>query len=315
MACADQLVRAGYQVELWRRKDGPRTASTVAPAFWYPFRAGPRDRVDRWAAASLERYEQLAANPQTGVVARRVREFVPAGTQVHSWSHIARDFVVRSHERGPDGAEQRDASHMGELATEFSFGTFLVDTSRYMPWLEGALRQQGVEIVDREVSDLSQVRGSWAAVVVATGLGSRELFQDSELSGLRGQLVRIEGLHGDDILLDERNEDAMAYVVPRHVDTILGATLEAREAFDVDEHTTQALLARCAQLVPSIARAKVLDARVGLRPLRPQVRVERVGSLGQSPLIANYGHGGSGVTLSWGCAREVVELVDKCAVR
>ena len=30
----------------------------------------------------------------------------------------------------------------------------------------------------------------------------------------------------------------------------------------------------------------------------------------ERPLVHNYGHGGSGVTLSWGCADEVVELVN-----
>jgi D-amino-acid oxidase len=48
----------------------------------------------------------------------------------------------------------------------------------------------------------------------------------------------------------------------------------------------------------------VLRHRVGLRPARPQVRVERVGDV-----VHCYGHGGAGVTLSWGTADEVAELV------
>jgi D-amino-acid oxidase len=44
--------------------------------------------------------------------------------------------------------------------------------------------------------------------------------------------------------------------------------------------------------------------RVGLRPVRPAVRLEREGRV-----IHCYGQGGAGVTLSWGCAEEVRELV------
>ncbi|HMC79917.1 MAG TPA: FAD-dependent oxidoreductase, partial [Acidimicrobiia bacterium] len=47
--------------------------------------------------------------------------------------------------------------------------------------------------------------------------------------------------------------------------------------------------------------------RVGLRPFRrDSVRLEREPG---ARVIHNYGHGGSGVTLSWGCAEEVSALV------
>ena len=48
--------------------------------------------------------------------------------------------------------------------------------------------------------------------------------------------------------------------------------------------------------------------RVGLRPVRPRVRLdcERLGP-GRLLALHNYGHGGAGVTLSWGCARDITE--------
>jgi len=58
-------------------------------------------------------------------------------------------------------------------------------------------------------------------------------------------------------------------------------------------------------VAPELGRARILGVRSGLRPKRPEVRLERVVRDG-IVVIHNYGHGGSGVTLSWGCAREVV---------
>ncbi len=47
--------------------------------------------------------------------------------------------------------------------------------------------------------------------------------------------------------------------------------------------------------------------RVGLRPVRPRnVRLETEAG---TCIVHNYGHGGSGVTLSWGCGFEVIEHV------
>jgi D-amino-acid oxidase len=59
--------------------------------------------------------------------------------------------------------------------------------------------------------------------------------------------------------------------------------------------------------VPELRGARVLSRAVGLRPGRPTVRLDRTLVAGR-PVIACYGHGGAGVTLSWGCARDVVAL-------
>jgi D-amino-acid oxidase len=53
----------------------------------------------------------------------------------------------------------------------------------------------------------------------------------------------------------------------------------------------------------------VLEHKVGLRPGRPEIRLERED--GPIPRIHNYGHGGSGITLSWGCAEETLRLVQE----
>ena len=55
---------------------------------------------------------------------------------------------------------------------------------------------------------------------------------------------------------------------------------------------------------PALADAPVLGVEVGLRPARPSVWLEREGRV-----VHDYGHGGNGVMLSWGCADAVTALV------
>ena len=57
-------------------------------------------------------------------------------------------------------------------------------------------------------------------------------------------------------------------------------------------------------VLSAVHHAEVVAHRVGLRPARPSVRLEAEGRV-----VHNYGHGGAGVTLSWGCAEEVRDLV------
>ena len=60
------------------------------------------------------------------------------------------------------------------------------------------------------------------------------------------------------------------------------------------------------------ARVKVSDDRVirtvvGLRPYRPSGFVVRTEKIGDKTVVHNYGHGGGGITLSWGTSELAVE--------
>ncbi|HIN08299.1 MAG TPA: FAD-binding oxidoreductase, partial [Candidatus Poseidoniales archaeon] len=64
---------------------------------------------------------------------------------------------------------------------------------------------------------------------------------------------------------------------------------------------------KCTAMWPGLDTSRITGVAVGLRPARSAVRLEL--ESGERPLIHNYGHGGGGVTLSWGCADEVVALL------
>ena len=147
-----------------------------------------------------------------------------------------------------------------------------------------------------------------AAVINTTGLGARELVGDARVFAVRGQVVHCERRGVDRVMIDEQGED-ITYIVPRSRDVVLGGVADEHvERLEVDEAQTGAIVARCVALEPRLRQAEILSVAVGLRPCRDLVRVEREEIQG-TPVIHNYGHGGSGVTLSWGCAAEVLELL------
>ena len=52
--------------------------------------------------------------------------------------------------------------------------------------------------------------------------------------------------------------------------------------------------------VPRISAENIIRVVVGHRPFRPSGFVVRSEKLGEKVIVHNYGHGGSGLSLSWG---------------
>ncbi len=200
-------------------------------------------------------------------------------------------------------------------ADGFVFTAPVIDTSIHLDYLMRTFLAQGGQIEQRTITDLAEAFAQSEVVVNCSGLGARQLAGDQDLYAARGQVVRIKHNGFRRVLLDEEGPNQLAYIVPRTHDIILGGTFEEHNESQVpDPEQTRAILRRCANLAPefaSIAPDDILDVYCGVRPVRSTVRVEAEQVVSGYLLVHNYGHGGAGITLSWGCAEEVVELVEK----
>jgi len=301
LSCGVRLLEAGYPVELWARELPPHTTSDVAAAIWYPYRAWPQERVNAWAGRSFAVLEALARRPDTGVSVVSGLELVREPVEEPWWRASVPCFRRATAGELPPG-----------YADGFVFEVPLIDMSRYLPWLLARFEALGGRVVQRALSGLEE---AWAAspwVVNCTGLGSRELVGDASVFPVRGEVLAVAPLSPARFLLDDRDEArGMTYIIPREHDCILGGTAEEGNASLVpDAAHGRAILERAARLLPEGTRLEVRHHRVGLRPGRPSVRLEAEARGGRQ-VVHNYGHGGSGVTLSWGCAEDVVALLTR----
>jgi len=289
LTTALRLAEAGARVRLLAAAPPPRTVSAVAAAVWYPYRAYPEALVLGWSRRSREVFEALSTDPASGVALREGLERFRAPPPDPWWKD-----AVRSFRRTPGGG--------------WAFEAPVIDMGRYLPFLLARLARHGItpEIVpglraleDAPASDL---------LVNCAGLGARELAPDPTLFPIRGQVVRATNPGLTRFLIQDDHPAGMAYLIPRFDDLILGGTADdGATSLDPDPATTAAILQRCADLEPAVASARVLEVKVGLRPGRPSIRLEAE-RRGPRTLVHNYGHGGAGVTVSWGCAEAAVAL-------
>lgn len=299
LSCAVRLAETGHDVHVLARDLPLETTSAVAAAWWYPYLAAPLDRVLGWAAATYEELARLAATPDGAGV--RMRESVQ---------------LLRRPEPDPWWADCVPSVHPATdiprgYAGGWAFTAPVADTSVYLPYLASRLQDAGGTLTR---AALSALPAGGDVVVNATGLGARSLSGDTTVTPVRGQVMRLTGVPVQRVWLDEDaagdGGSAMTYVVPREHDVVVGGTAEAGEwGTRPDPAVTVAVLDRAANLVPELRAATVVAHRVGLRPSRPSVRLEAEDRPDVSPVVHCYGHGGAGVTLSWGCALEVGELV------
>lgn len=293
LSCAVRLIEAGHEVSVLARDLPLETTSSVAAALWYPYRAYPVERVLGWATTTYADLVALADDEATGVTVRR-------GTQ-----------VLRSPEARPwwaGAVPSLEAAN--ELPTGYAAGWSarvpVADMGVYLPWLRSRVEALGGTVTRMALAALPDQA---EVVVNASGLGARLLGADDSVVPVRGQVVVVEQVGLEEWWLDSAGP---TYVVPRGRDVVVGGT-DTEGAWDrrPDPEVAREVLARATALVPQLRRAKVLRHRVGLRPARSGVRLEERTGIRGNRVIHCYGHGGAGVTLSWGCAAEVTSLVGR----
>ena len=187
----------------------------------------------------------------------------------------------------------------------------------YLPYLHEQVLASGATHVVRRVTRLDDVLDLAPDVIVnAAGMGAGALVDDDTVYPVRGQIVRVTNPGLTLSVRDEQHPGGRAYVHPRSTDCILGGTLDEGDwNTEPDPAETTAILERCTDIVPGLADAHIIESVAGLRPGRPEVRVELDENLMPVPVVHNYGHGGSGITIGWGCAQDVAALVAEVAGR
>ena len=301
LTVAWELQDRGWKVHIYADRILERTTSFLAAAVWYPTSVGPRTNVFRWGSATFDTFEQLARQGVPGVVMRESLALYREEPGRPWWTEAIRS--VRP-------------ARLDELPCGYSHGLRytvpLTEMPVYLPWLTTRVLERGGIVTRQRLNGLSDVGSLGDAIINCAGLGARSLAADSAVFPIRGQVVRVTNPGLRMSIRDESHPGGRTYVHPRRDDVICGGTAEEgvwdeRPSAD----TSCQILQRCIGLAPQLSEAKVIEELAGLRPARPSVRVEKGRELlDGAPVFHNYGHGGAGITLSWGCARQVSDLVE-----
>ncbi|XP_049754826.1 D-aspartate oxidase [Elephas maximus indicus] len=192
------------------------------------------------------------------------------------------------------------------------FTTLKCEGPAYLPWLEKRVKGSGGLILKRRIEDLWELHPSFDIVVNCSGLGSRELAGDSKILPVRGQVLKVQAPWVKHFI---RDGSGLTYIYPGATNVTLGGTKQKGDwNLSPDPEISRDILSRCCALEPSLHGAYHIEEKVGLRPFRPAVRLQKellVQDGRKLPVVHHYGHGSGGISVHWGMALEASKLVSE----
>jgi D-amino-acid oxidase len=301
------LAESGLRVGIRTAAPPGASTSAAAGAIWGPVMTGPARRTREWARTSLGVLRELEDDPAAGIRSLTGREVSRFPADPPDWIDLLDDMRLCRMSELPPG-----------FVSGWRYTAPLVNMPVYLEYLRARFGRAGGRIDVNPVTSLAEVTGGTSGtgempsvVINCSGVAARELVPDPAVAPVRGQVVVITNPGIEEFYIDHTPAPLdVVYMFP-HADTVvLGGTV-APDDWDTTPRpeVAERILRDCAAVDPRVLGATVVGHRVGLRPTRPEVRLESEPLEGGRVLWHNYGHGGGGVTLSWGCALEITAAV------
>jgi D-amino-acid oxidase len=296
LTSAVSLAEAGWPVRVWAAEKPQRTTSRVAGAVWSPPRGDRAAAARDWSEHSLHVFRELAGDPATGV---RMAPALMVGD-------APAEAELIPELRPADAADIPQGFGAGYRAT-----LPMIDMPQYLDYLTARLARAGVEIEIVSVRSLSEAADAAPIVINCTGLAAGALVGDDTVRPLFGQHVVLANPGLQQLFLHINTGPEWTCFFP-HPQRVVCGGIGIPDRWDTtgEPDVTERIIERCRQVEPRLGAAEVIETITGLRPDRPSVRLAAE-PLGHSLCVHNYGHSSNGVTLSWGCARDVVRLVSR----
>ncbi len=309
LTCAVRFAEDGFHTEIFADEIGQRTTSAAAAAIWFPYDAKPVDKVIHWALETYKVLAGLAHDSATGVSMIELRQFSRTGKiQIPDWAHSLGASLISAPSRVVSTEAERSLS---VFRSGYSINVPLTDTTIYLDYLAQRFIKAGGQInANVRLKKLEEIDPKFSLIINCAGFGAHTLAPDADLEPHRGQVVIVPLI--DNLKYAVVCDDApLTYAIPRRNDCVFGGTNEISDRRNPDSETSSRILAECGRIL-NVSAPKILAERVGLRPFRKSgVRLERDRLHDARAVVHNYGHGGSGFTLSWGCARQVLDLAGR----
>ncbi|CAL2042287.1 hypothetical protein CAEBREN_30974 [Caenorhabditis brenneri] len=291
------------EVTIISEKFSPNTTSDVAAGLIEPYLCDDDvNKIIRWTKATIHRIQEYMAEGNDGAE-EMSGYWIQSVKEVPKWLEVMKNVNVLSEQ------EMKQIAKRPEHKFGVFYSTWYLEPTPYIKWETEKFLKNGGRIVQRKVENIRELDKDFDVIVNCSGLGSKKLVGDNGIYPTRGQIIKVSCPKVKHFFLDDQY-----YALLNDSTITLGGTKDQHQwDVTVNPKLAQKIFEGNCVNVPSLRSARILSHHVDLRPSRATVRLEIDSKLGK--LVHNYGHGGSGITLHWGCALECAALVEQLVAK
>ncbi|XP_054165230.1 D-aspartate oxidase-like [Oppia nitens] len=301
------------EITIISEKFTPNTTGDGSGGLIYPYLPGSTDskRIKKWindTMAYLKQHFQSSDSGKLGIGLLSMY-YLLEDREVFNYSDF--DNIMISQRPMTSSELKQFSSPQKQWTKGVYVTTYYAECRKLLPYLLQQFKSKGGKVCQQRVDSLRQLIGKYDIVINCPGVEAGKCSADQSVHPIRGQVYRISAPWIKHCVMAGNH-----YIIPNTDTVVLGGTKQLNNwDTNVDPIDSKDIMDGCSQLIPSIRTAQVVNEWVGLRPGRHEVRLEREvisdGQSNQLQVIHNYGHGGCGVTLSFGCAHEVLDYVQQ----
>jgi D-amino-acid oxidase len=264
LATARLLQEEGFEVTIYTKALPPETTSNIAGGQWFPsFVSDPDKRTDAFNRQLLEaanyayRRYQIMVGPKFGV--RWMRNYFLRYTPFNEAGYGGQQSVLRSMMPEFRDLDPHEHPFRGYKYVR-QYDTMIIEPPVYLAAMLDEFRLASGKIVVREMPDRAAIQALPEKLVFnCTGLGAKALFDDQELTPVKGQLTfllpqpEIEYATSPDSITPPGAKSVDLYMFPRSDGILLGGTHQPGEwSLEPDLAAKQRMLALHKQIFDSM---------------------------------------------------------------
>ncbi len=256
LTSARLLQQRGWQVTIYAKDLPPNTTSNVAGGFWAPTSVfGKHVDLDIRFVSQLSDAVQISHAAFTDLLGKgygvsRIENYFLSNNPIsaddyyflHDWPELFPGINVLAPDQHPFAAPYV-LSHM----------TLLIEPAIFLPRLMDDFRAAGGRIVVREMRAREELLTLEEPLILnCTGLGAKALFDDEELTPVRGQLVFVPPDERVDYCMHGNGRGSL-YMFPRVDGILLGGSFERGAThLEPDAETTARIISEHARIVAAM---------------------------------------------------------------